>query len=126
MPAIQVQALAQIAVTVADVRRATAFYRDQLGLQFLFDAPGLAFFMCSGVRLMLAEPEKAGDSAHPSSVLYFRVDDVPGAHAALGAAGVTLEGEPHIVHRTDAYDLWMGGFRDGEGNTHVLMEERAK
>lgn len=124
MAAIEVLGLGQIAVTVHDVQRATAFYRDVLGLQFLFSAPGLAFFQCSGVRLMLAEPEKAGD-APASSPLYFRVGDVPSSHAALAAAGIALEGEAHIVHRTPAYELWMGAFHDGEGNTHVLMEERA-
>lgn len=124
MAAIVVKGLGQIAVTVRDVQRATAFYRDILGLQYLFDAPGLAFFQCSGVRLMLAEPETPGD-AHASSPLYFRVQDVPSSHAALAAAGAALEGEAHIVHRTPEYELWMGAFHDGEGNTHVLMEERA-
>jgi methylmalonyl-CoA/ethylmalonyl-CoA epimerase len=125
MAAVEVQGLGQIAITVGDVHRASAFYRDVLGLQFLFDAPGLAFFTCSGVRLMLAEPETPSDS-HASSILYFRVADAAAAQAALAAAGAHVEGEPHIVHRTETYDLWMAGFHDGEGNMHVFMEERAK
>jgi methylmalonyl-CoA/ethylmalonyl-CoA epimerase len=48
----------QIAVSVVDLDRATSFYADVLGLRLLFRAPpGLAFFDCGGVRLMLSRPE---------------------------------------------------------------------
>ena len=50
--------IAQIAIVVTDLERAIAFYRDVLGLQFLFQAPpGLAFFNLDGVRIMLSLPE---------------------------------------------------------------------
>lgn len=124
MTALQVDGLGQIALSVRDVRRATAFYRDRLGLRLLFEAPpGLAFFECSGVRLMLSELEERSDD-RASSVLYFRVANVEAAHATLKADGVSLEGEPHVVHRAEDYDLWMAFFYDGEGNMHALMEER--
>ncbi|HKI85335.1 MAG TPA: VOC family protein [Thermoanaerobaculia bacterium] len=114
--------LGQIAINVGDLERATAFYRDSLGMRFLFSAPGMAFFDCGGVRLLLGTPEKPEDD-HPSSILYFTVPDVREAHQALSARGVELEGEPHLVHRTDSYELWMAFFHDSEGNLLALMSE---
>ena len=65
----------QISVRAHDVERAVRFYRDALGLPFLFAAPPrLAFFDCAGVRLMLSTPEPGFD--HPGSVLYFAVEDI--------------------------------------------------
>lgn len=126
MASVKIEGLGQIALNVLDARRATAFYRDRLGLKLLFEAPpGLAFFECSGIRLMLAEPETPSEE-HASSVLYFRVPDIAAAFEALRAGDVTFDGEPHVVHRAEAYDLWMAFFSDGEGNTHALMEERAR
>jgi len=125
MAGVGVKGLGQLAVTVRDAPRATAFYRDVLGLKFLFSAPGMAFFESDGVRLMLAEPETPSDD-HASSVLYFRVDDVDAGYAALRAHDVVCEGEPHVVHRAGDHDLWMSFFHDGEGNLHALMEERRK
>ena len=46
-------AIAQVALTVHDVPRAAAFYRDTLGVPFLFEAPGMAFFQAGEVRLLL-------------------------------------------------------------------------
>ncbi len=124
MAGISIAGLGQIALSVADAQRATAFYRDRLGLRLLFQAPpGLAFFEVSGVRLMLSEPETPSET-HASSVLYFRVADVEAAHAVLKAEGVSFEGAPHVGHRAEDYELWMAFFHDGEGNMHALMEER--
>jgi catechol 2,3-dioxygenase-like lactoylglutathione lyase family enzyme len=67
--------LGQVCINVHDVGRATAFYRDKLGLPFLFAAGQLAFFDCAGVRLMLSPPEKP-EFDHPSSVLYLVVPDI--------------------------------------------------
>src|SRR3989338_6854199 len=48
--------LGQIALTVGDLQRAVAFYRDALGMKFLFEAPPrMAFFDCGGLRPPLAE-----------------------------------------------------------------------
>jgi methylmalonyl-CoA/ethylmalonyl-CoA epimerase len=126
MAGAQIEGLAQIALSVADARRATSFYRDTLGLRLLFEAPpALAFFECSGVRIMIAEPETPSEH-HASSVLYFRVPDVEAAHASLQRAGVQFESDPHVVHRADDHDLWMAFFHDGEGNMHALIEERRR
>ena len=87
--------IGQIAITVHDLERATAFYRDALRLPFLFAAPGLAFFQCQGVRLMLSRPEKP-EFDRPSAYIYFQVDDIEATHRTLTARGRTLRGStPH-------------------------------
>ena len=121
VPSPGLSSLGQIAVTVEDVEHATHFYRDVLGLPFLFDAPpGLAFFDLDGIRLMLSIPE--GTEAG-SSVLYFRVVDLDSSYETLRDRGVTFIGEPHVVHKTDNYELSMAAFKDSEGNLMALMCE---
>jgi methylmalonyl-CoA/ethylmalonyl-CoA epimerase len=115
--------LGQIAVNAKDVERAAAFYQDVLGLKLLFKAPpGLAFFDCGGVRLMLTGAEKP-ELDHPSSVLYFAVPDIQGAYGKMKESGVHFEDEPHLIARMPAHDLWMTFFRDSEGNLLALMSE---
>ena len=114
--------IGQIGVSVRDLAAATRFYRDVLGLQFLFDAPGMSFFDCDGVRLMLAKPERA-ELDHAASILYFRVADIGASCAALKARGVHFEGEPLLVARLPTHDLWLASFRDPENNVLALMSE---
>jgi catechol 2,3-dioxygenase-like lactoylglutathione lyase family enzyme len=114
--------LGQIAMPTADLDRAIAFYRDALGMPFLFRVPNLAFFDCGGVRLMLSPPEESGDG-RPGSVLYFKVDDVQAAYPVLRDRGVGFIDEPHIIAQMDTYDLWMAFFQDSEGNTLAIMSE---
>jgi methylmalonyl-CoA/ethylmalonyl-CoA epimerase len=123
MEACVLRHIGQIAIHVQDLGRATAFYRDVLGLQHLFSAPpGLSFFRCGEVRLMLAHPE--GTQQHtPSSVLYYAVDDVHEAYRRIAAAGAEVAHEPHIIHRTQEMELWMAFFHDGEGNMFAVMSE---
>ena len=116
--------IGQIAVSVSDIDRATAFYRDTLGMRFLFSAPpGMSFFDCDGVRLMLTVPERGGESPNGNSVIYCTVEDVRQATDTLKSRGVRFIGEPHVIHSTDAYDLWMSFFTDPDGNTLALMAE---
>jgi predicted enzyme related to lactoylglutathione lyase len=118
--------IAQIAVTVHDVERATAFYRDKLGMKFLFSvAPKMAFFDADGVRLMLGIPERP-DLDHPSSILYFKVDDIDAAYEALMKRGVHFETKPMLVAPMQTYDLWLAEFRDLDDNVLALMCEKAK
>ena len=115
--------IGQIAVNVHDLDRATAFYRDALGIPHLFSAPGMSFFDCGGVRLLLGLPETP-EVDHPPSILYFRVADIQEAHRILAGRGVGFEGESHVVHRTETHELWMAFFRDSERNLMALMSER--
>jgi methylmalonyl-CoA/ethylmalonyl-CoA epimerase len=119
----QLSTIGQIAMVVQDVPRATAFYRDRLGMRFLFEFPGLAFFDCGGVRLMLSRAEKP-EFDHPGSVLYFKVDDIDAAHAELTARGVTFIDKPHLIAKLPDHELWMAFFSDSEGNTLALMNEK--
>jgi methylmalonyl-CoA/ethylmalonyl-CoA epimerase len=114
--------IGQIAVTARDLPRAAAFYGGVLGLPRLLEAPGLAFFDAGGVRLMLSIPER-GEFDHPTSILYFRVADIQAAANELRARGVTFEEEPHRIARLPDHDLWIGAFRDSEGNMLALMSE---
>ena len=116
--------IGQISVSVKDVERATAFYRDVLGMRFLFQFPGMAFFDCGGVRLYLARPEKP--EFDRSSVLYYRVDSIDGAARLLRERGVAFEREPHKLHADDRHELWMAFFKDTEDNTLALMSEVPK
>lgn len=124
-PTLSLSRIGQIAIVVKDVEQATAFYRDTLGMRFLFAFPGLAFFDCDGVRLMLSKPETK-EFDHPSSVLYFRVADINAAHETLRSRNVEFIDEPHIVARMPDYDLWMAFFRDPDANIFALMAEVAK
>jgi methylmalonyl-CoA/ethylmalonyl-CoA epimerase len=118
--------LGQIAINAKDVERATAFYQDKLGLTLLFKAPpGLAFFDCGGVRLMLDRAEKP-EFDHPSSVLYFAVPDIQASYEKLKESGVHFEDEPHMLAKMPTHDLWMTFFRDSEGNLLALMSEVAR
>lgn len=112
----------QMAMRVHDTERATRFYRDTLGLPFLFAAPpGLAFFDCNGVRLMLSPPSPGFD--HPGSVLYFGVEDIHATHDALKARGVVFGTAPHKIATLADREVWLAEFQDGEGNTLALMSE---
>lgn len=112
----------QIAQRVSDTDRAVAFYRDVLGVPLLFTAPpGLAFFDCGGVRLMLSPPSPGFD--HPGSVLYFAVDDIRAAGAALEARGVTFTTPPTKIATLADREVWLAAFSDSEGNPLALMSE---
>jgi methylmalonyl-CoA/ethylmalonyl-CoA epimerase len=115
--------LGQIQIRTYDVERAANFYENILGLKLLFKAPpGLAFFDCGGVRLMLDHPEKQ-EFDHASSILYFAVPDIQAAHATMKAQSVKFEDEPHMIARMPDHDLWMTFFRDTEDNLLALMSE---
>ncbi len=117
-----IQNIGQIAINTRDVQRAVAFYRDALGLDYLFEAGQLAFFMCGDVRLMLSVAESP-ELDHPSSTLYFRVDDIHAARAELSARGVPFEDEPHLIAEMPDHELWMTFFRDPDRNLLGLMSE---
>ena len=115
--------IGQIAVPVSDVERAIAFYRDILGMQFLFQAPpGLGFFNCGGVRLMLDAPAKV-QSENYSSIIYYRVLDLQAAFEALSNRGIAFEADPHLIAKLPDHELWMAFFRDPDGNLLALMSE---
>jgi predicted enzyme related to lactoylglutathione lyase len=118
--------IGQISVNVHDLDRATAFYKDLLGMKHLFSVPPkMSFFECDGIRLMLAIPERP-DLDHPSSILYFKVQDIDETHRVLEERGVHFETKPMLVAPMATHDLWLGEFRDSENNVLALMCEKPK
>ncbi len=118
--------LGQIALTVSNVARSTAFYRDQVGLPFLFSAgPSLSFLDLGGVRLMLSAPE-GSFTPGGSTVLYLKVADIERACSEMRERGVAFVDAPHLVAPMPDHDLWMTFFRDPDHHTVALMCERPK
>lgn len=119
-------AIEQIAINAHDIDRAVAFYRDKLGMKHLFSVPpGLAFFDCDGIRLMLSLPAKP-EFDHASSIIYFKVADILVAYAMLTDRGVQFEEKPSFVADMGSYDLWLASFRDSENNLLALMSHVPK
>ena len=117
--------IGQIFVNAHDLERAVEFYRDQLGMKYLFSAPpNMAFFDCGGINLLLGLASKP-EFDHPSSIIYFNVDDLQQAFETLSSRGVHFEEEPNFVANLGACDLWLAFFRDSEDNILALMSKVA-
>jgi len=115
--------VAQLLIPVEDFDQGVAFYRDVLGIPFLFAAPPqMAFFNCGGIRLLVGVMP-AGEKAQRGSAIYFQVADIRAVHATLKDKGVTFRAEPHVVHRTPKSELWLSEFTDPDGNQLALMSE---
>ena len=126
MPSPMLGRIGQIALTVHDMDRSVAFWRDTVGLKFMFQAPNVAFFDVAGVRLMLGSPESA-DVKPTGTTLYFEVEDLDQTFATLRDRGVAVakNGAPHFIAKLGAKDLWMAFLEDPDGNLFALMHERA-
>jgi len=123
MAKIALQEIGQIHLTVEDLPRTVAFYRDVMGMQLLFEVvdQSMAFFDCGGIRLCFGPNEGLDQPSSP--LIYYRVDDITGSCEELERQGVALDGPAHVVHRTDTMELWMAFFDDPEGHKVALMEE---
>lgn len=120
--AITLGPVGQVSRTVKDIAAARAWYADTLGLSHLYSFGNLAFFDCGGLRLFLSE----GEGGASDSILYFRVDDIRAAHAALSVRGIEFTHAPHLIHtHADGTEEWMAFFRDNEGRPLALMSQVA-
>ncbi len=117
--------IGQISIIVHDIDKSVAFYRDVLGMHFLFQAPKMAFFNCGGIRLYLGIPE-GPEFDHASSVIYYSVTDLSTAHETLSTRGVHFLAPPHKVADLGDREVWMAFFKDPDENVLALMSERAK
>jgi predicted enzyme related to lactoylglutathione lyase len=116
--------IGQIAITVSNVEVALEFYRDILGLSFLFSpAPTLAFLAAGGLRIMLSTPQGAG-TVGANSTLYFKTQDIETSYASIIARGATVERAPQLAAKMPDHELWIGFVRDPDGNLVGLMEEK--
>lgn len=115
--------VAQLMIPVDDFDRGVAFYRDVLGIPFLFAAPPqMAFFMSGSVRLLVGVLP-AGQVAARGSAIYFKVPDIHAVYASLESKGVKFSAKPHLVNRTPKSELWLAEFKDPDGNQLALMAE---
>ncbi|CAN5298678.1 hypothetical protein BH23GEM2_BH23GEM2_07050 [soil metagenome] len=115
--------IGQLLIPVEDLEQAIPFYRDVLGLRFLFAAPPqMSFFQCGNVRLLVGvhEPDRARERG---SQIYFNVEDVHAVHGTLIERGVAFRAAPHVVHRSPESELWLAEFADPDGNLLALMSE---
>lgn len=116
--------LAQLAITASNVDTSLVFYRDLLGLKFLF-APNanLAFLQCGATRIMLSTPQGAGEVGK-NSIPYFKVQNIEAFYRAVVAKGATPEREPQLAAKMPDHDLWIGFLKDPDANLVALMEEK--
>jgi methylmalonyl-CoA/ethylmalonyl-CoA epimerase len=121
LAAVHFDKVGQIAITVRDLERAKAFYRDTLGMKFLFDAGHLCFLQCGDIRFMIGTSEEAVGSS--GTMVYFKVDDLERTHAVLTERGVKFHQEPHLVAKMPDHDLWMAFLKDPDENMLGVMCE---
>lgn len=115
----------QLLIPVENLESAIEYYRDTLGLRYLFSAPPqMSFFQCGDVRLLVGVPE-AGQRRERGSAVYFRVPDIHAVYATLKERGVEFGAEPKLIHKTTTSELWLAEFRDPDGNQLALMSEIA-
>jgi predicted enzyme related to lactoylglutathione lyase len=118
--------IAQVLLPVDNLDRAMTFYRDTLGLRFLFAAPPqMTFFQCGNVRLLVGILP-AGQKAQRGSAIYFQVADIHAVFKTLKDRGVEFIAEPHIINRTAESELWLAEFSDPDGNQLALMSDSAR
>jgi methylmalonyl-CoA/ethylmalonyl-CoA epimerase len=117
-----IQKVGQIGVPVKELDRAVHFYKELLELPLLFNTDTMAFFECSGLRLLLSLPEKE-EFTHSSSVIYFQVKDLKESYENLLEKGVRFLNEPHLIAKMGQIETRMAFFQDSEDNTHALMSE---
>lgn len=126
MSAPMVTGLGQVAMYVSDLPLNIAFYRDQVGVPFLFEAPpSMAFFQAGETRLLIGAAP-VGQPVHPPSSLQFRVADIVAAHRTLVERGVTFRNAPHLVHQAPGYELWLAEFAAPGGAAHALLQEKGR
>ena len=113
----------QLLIPIADFERGIAFYRDVLGLAFLFAAPPkMAFFQCGPVRLLVGVTP-ADQKVQRGSQIYFGVKDIQSVHSSLSTQGVQFKAPPHVVSRSVTSEVWLAEFVDPDGNQLALMSE---
>ncbi len=122
---LRINSIYQISINVDDLDSAIDFYRDALGITFIAKfPPGLAIFNCGGIHLMVSAVP--GEASTGNSVIYFNVPDVQVGYETLKKRGVEFTSEPHVIHSTDNYELWMAFFKDPDGNIMAIAEERGE
>ncbi len=113
-------------VTIVNVDRAKAFYRDTLGLRLLSEEPPFALvFDANGIMLRLGMADKL-PPAH-GTVLGWQVPDASAAVTELEQAGIRFEHYDFL--KQDAQGIWtsptgakVAWFKDPDGNILSISE----
>ncbi len=122
MTDITLGAIKQIALAVKDLEVSVKFYEKTLGLPLLFKAePGMAFFDIAGIRLMLSQ---AAEVPLGGPILYFSTENFEATYAGLTKAEAETIRAPLMTHKTETSELWLAFFKDPDGHTLALMEEK--
>ncbi|SEC26711.1 VOC family protein [Paenibacillus sp. GP183] len=119
----QIQKIKQLSIPVHELDAAVAFYQENLGLPLLFRVPNMAFLDCDGIRILLSVPETE-KLDHPSSIVYFQVEDIDASYQALLARDVHFIGKPHKIAEMNQIETWMVFFKDPDENVHALTAEK--
>lgn len=117
--------IGQIGITVSDVEKVLPFYKDSLGLDFLFMAgPNLAFLQSGDTRIMLTTPQGGGAEIGKNSILYFKTADIESTYQSILDNGGTAERGPELAAKMPDHELWLAFIRDPDGNLVGLMQEK--
>jgi methylmalonyl-CoA/ethylmalonyl-CoA epimerase len=122
MASVSIKGITQVSISVQDVATAISFYNGTLGLPLLFSQSNMALLDCNGIRLILGIPEKP-EYDHPSSIVYFQVDNIQEAYESLSANGVEFVGKPHKIAEFNGFAVWNAFFQDPDRNVHALTSE---
>jgi len=113
-------------VSIVDVERAKAFYRDTLGLRLVLEEPPFALvFDANGIMVRLGMAKEL-PPAH-GTVLGWQVPDIEAAVRDLGQAGVRFERFEKL--KQDHLGVWtapigdkVAWFKDPDGNILSLSQ----
>jgi methylmalonyl-CoA/ethylmalonyl-CoA epimerase len=119
--AVQFDTIGQIAITVGDLARSKDFYKNVLGMKFLFDAGNMAFFQCGDIRFMIGTAEEPRPRG--GTILYFKVQNIQEIYGLLKVQGVVFHQAPHFVAKMPGHDLWMAFLKDPDENILGMMSE---
>jgi lactoylglutathione lyase len=115
-------AIGQLHVTVSDIGRSVAFYRDVLGLALRSRAgEDWAEFDVAGTTVALHGTREGHAPPQGGATVVFEVDDLEGEMNALRGKNVTFDGE---VAEVPGYGRFVS-FRDPDGNILQIFERAA-
>ncbi len=115
--------IGQIAITVSNIEKSMLFYRDTIGLKYLFHDNNVALFDLNGIRLMLGKNES--DQKKPfGMIIYFMVNEINSEFEKIKNKGVKTIREPHFTAKYNDKEIWLAFFKDMDENIFALMEER--
>lgn len=113
-------------VSIVDVERAKAFYRDTLGLRLVLEEPPFALvFDANGIMLRLGMAKEITPAR--GTVLGWQVPEISAVVKELGRAGVQFERFPGMPQ--DELGIWtapsgakVAWFKDPDGNILSISE----